>query len=56
MGCIGTSFAQYEMKLIIAEIMLHLNLELVDNYTASFKRSGPIFAPSHGMPIRVNRK
>lgn len=53
--CIGAAFAQYEMKIIIAQIMLNLDLALADNYKAAFERRGPVFAPSHGLPVLVNK-
>lgn len=54
--CIGAAFAQYEMKIIIAQIMLNLDLSLTDNYKAVFERRGPVFDPSRGLPVIVNKR
>ena len=54
--CIGAAFAQYEMKIIITQIMLKLDLSLTDNYRAAFERRGPVFAPSRGLPVIVNKR
>ena len=49
--CIGAAFAQYEMKIIIAQILIHLELKLKDNYTTKLERKGPVFGPSNGLPV-----
>lgn len=49
--CIGAAFAQYEMKIIIAQILLHAELELKENYVAKLKRKGAVIAPSQGLPV-----
>jgi cytochrome P450 len=51
--CIGAAFAQYEMKIIIAQILLHTELELKENYVAKFQRKGAVIAPSKGLPVIV---
>ena len=51
--CIGAAFAQYEMKIIIAQILIHLELKLQDNYLAKPERKGPVIAPSGGLPVIV---
>lgn len=51
--CIGAAFAQYEMKIIIAQILLHAELELKENYVAKFVRKGGVIAPSQGLPVTV---
>ena len=51
--CIGAAFAQYEMKIIIAKILLNRDLSLPSNYIADFERSGPVFSPSGGLPVVV---
>ncbi|MDP3562084.1 MAG: cytochrome P450 [Legionellaceae bacterium] len=51
--CIGSAFAQYEMKIIIAQILMHTELALIDNYTTKLTRKGFIFGPSNGLPVKV---
>lgn len=51
--CIGAAFAQYEMKIIMAQILLHADLELKENYVPEMVRKGAVFAPSHGLPVIV---
>jgi hypothetical protein len=41
------------MKIIIAQILMHIELKLEDNYIAKPERKGPVIAPSGGMPIVV---
>ena len=51
--CIGAAFAQYEMKIIIAQILMHIELKLKDNYTTKLERKGPVFGPAGGLPVFV---
>ena len=53
--CIGAAFAQYEMKIIIAQILLHVELEFKENYIAKPVRKGPVFAPSGGVPVIIKK-
>lgn len=52
--CIGAAFAQYEMKTIIAQILLHTELALKNSYLAKFERKGLVIVPSDGMPVIKN--
>ncbi|MBO3461446.1 cytochrome P450 [Aetokthonos hydrillicola Thurmond2011] len=49
--CIGMAFAQYEMKVVLAKILLQLELALVDNRDVHPKRRGLVTAPAH--PIQM---
>ena len=51
--CIGAAFAQYQMKIIIAEIFLHAELELKAGYTTKLERRGVVISPSRGLPVIV---
>lgn len=45
-GCIGSAFAMYEMKLIIANILTRFNLKLVDSKPVKPVRRGITIVPS----------
>ncbi len=49
--CIGAAFAQYEMKIIIAQMLLHTHLSLLKNYVPKPERKGVVLAPSGGLPV-----
>ncbi len=49
--CLGASFATYQMKIAIAEILSRAELKPVDGYTAHATRRGIAFAPSDGLPV-----
>ena len=53
--CIGAAFAQYEMKIIIAQILMRIKLKLKDNYIAKPERKGPVIAPSGGVPVIIQK-
>jgi cytochrome P450 family 110 len=46
--CIGMAFAMFEMKLVLATIMSHLDLTVVDNIAVKPIRRGVTLAPSGG--------
>ncbi|MBD2694458.1 cytochrome P450 [Anabaena catenula] len=46
--CIGMAFAMFEMKLVLATVMSHLDLTLVDNIAVKPIRRGVTLAPSGG--------
>ena len=53
--CIAQKFAMNEMKLVIAKILLHFQLE-VDEDKRSFKRSSRIsVTPSPAVMVRVKK-
>ncbi|BAY47876.1 cytochrome P450 [Scytonema sp. HK-05] len=49
--CIGMAFAQFEMKVVLAKILLQLELALVDNRDVRPKRRGLVTAPAQ--PIQM---
>jgi len=49
--CIGAAFASYQMKIVLAEILLHTELRAVEGYTARLERRSIAFAPSRGLPV-----
>ncbi len=52
-GCIGSAFAMYEMKLIIASILTRFNLELVDRKPVKPVRRGITIVPSGKLKMFV---
>ncbi len=52
-GCIGASFAMYEMKLILATIIQKFALELVDKKPVKPVRRGITIVPSGGVSMKV---
>lgn len=55
-GCIGSAFAVYEMKLILATILQKFELELVDKKPAKPIRRGITIVPSGGVSMMVKGK
>ena len=51
--CLGAAFATYEMKIVLAEILLRTELRLAPGYTPRMVRRGITFAPSEGVPVVV---
>ncbi|MEO1429880.1 MAG: cytochrome P450 [Cyanobacteria bacterium J06633_8] len=52
-GCIGSAFAVYEMKLILATILSRFKLELVDKKPVKPVRRGITIVPSGGVSMTV---
>jgi cytochrome P450 len=52
-GCIGSAFAMYEMKLILATILSRFKLELVDRKPVKPLRRGITIVPSGGVSMKV---
>ncbi len=52
-GCIGSAFAVYEMKLILATILSQFELQLVDKKPVKPVRRGITIVPSGGVPMIV---
>ena len=53
--CVGEAFAQYEMKLVLATILSHYELELADNREARPQPPGTTFPPAVKMLLRGKR-
>lgn len=53
--CVGAAFALYEMKIVLAEIVRRVELELQPGYEARVIRRSVTLAPSEGMPVVVAR-
>ena len=49
--CLGAAFANYQMKIVIAQILLRVELRKTEGYTAKATRRGIAFAPSEGLPV-----
>ena len=49
--CIGYAFAQFEMKLVLATVLSHFQLALVDNRPIKAVRRGITLTPSKGVPM-----
>ncbi|MBE9211055.1 cytochrome P450 [Nostoc sp. LEGE 06077] len=46
--CLGMAFALFEMKLVLATVLSHVDLSLVDNYSVKPIRRGVTLGPSSG--------
>jgi len=49
--CIGMAFALYEMKVVLAQVLLRLELRLAPGYRMKLVRRSITLAPSRGMPV-----
>lgn len=49
--CIGAAFAQYQMKIVIAEVLSRVMLHTAPGRTIRVVRRGIVFAPSTNMPV-----
>lgn len=54
--CIGAAFAHYEIKIVLAEILQHTDLELTEGYIPKPIRKGIVISPADGLPISVKKK
>ncbi|BAY10583.1 cytochrome P450 [Calothrix sp. NIES-2098] len=54
--CIGAAFAMFEMKLVLATILSHYSLELLDKVPLQPVRRGIVFAPPGGVHLAVKEK
>lgn len=54
--CIGLAFAQFEMKIALAQIISRLELELVDNGEVRPQRRGLVTAPDRSIQLVVKGK
>jgi cytochrome P450 family 110 len=52
-GCIGTAFSMYELKLVLATILMRFQLELADNRPVRPVRRGITIVPSGGVKMVV---
>jgi cytochrome P450 len=54
--CIGAAFAMYEMKILLAQVVLRTNLELPANYQGRVTRRSITFTPEKGMLVKVKSR
>ncbi|MBW4565274.1 MAG: cytochrome P450 [Mojavia pulchra JT2-VF2] len=54
--CIGAAFAMFEMKLVLANILSHYSLELLDKVPLQPVRRGIVFAPPGGVHFMPKEK
>ncbi len=54
--CIGAAFALFEAKIVLAEVLRHVELELVPGYVGHVESRGVTFAPRGGVPARVKAR
>ncbi|WP_414551848.1 cytochrome P450 [Anabaena sp. CCY 0017] len=54
--CIGSAFALFEMKLVLATILSNYSLELLDTVPLKPVRRGIAFAPNGGVNLKVKDK
>lgn len=51
--CLGMAFAQFEMKLVLVDILMKWHLKLQDNRPIKPVRRGVTIAPAKGVPIQA---
>ena len=51
--CLGMAFALYEMKIVLAQILVTTNLELADPSPTRAVPRGFFIAPAKGLPVRL---
>ena len=51
--CLGYAFALFEMKLVLATVLSHVELELLDNRPLKSARRGFTFTPEGGVKMKV---
>ena len=54
--CIGMAFASYEMKVVLATILAHVDIAAAPGSRVRLVRRGITLAPSGGMPVVVTRR
>ncbi|WP_373526103.1 cytochrome P450 [Nostoc sp.] len=54
--CIGMAFAMFEMKLVLATVLSHWQMELADSKPVQPVRKGIIFSPAGGVQMVVKGK
>jgi cytochrome P450 family 110 len=54
--CLGMAFALYEMKVVLAEVLLRVALRPLPGYEPRLVRRSVTVAPSQGMPLVVERR
>ncbi|MFB2976230.1 cytochrome P450 [Microseira sp. BLCC-F43] len=53
--CIGAEFALFEMKMALATILSHWEIELIDPQSVKPVRKGAVLSPAKGLQMRVTR-
>jgi cytochrome P450 len=51
--CVGEALAQFEMKIVLATILLNYNLELSDRKPVKPQRRGVTLAPAGGIKMTL---
>ena len=54
--CIGMAFAQFEMKLVLATVLSHWQMELADGFSVKPVRRPVLLGPSVGVRMVVKGK
>ena len=54
--CIGAAFAQFEMKIVLAEVFQRVQMKLRPGYQARVRLRHVTFTPSKGVPVIVEHK
>jgi cytochrome P450 family 110 len=54
--CIGATFATYEMKIVLAEVLSTMELSPVPGYRVKVVRRSIAFSPSQGLPVIAARR
>jgi cytochrome P450 len=54
--CIGVAFAHYEMRIVIASVLARFRVHPMRGIDITPERRGVTIAPSHGMPVILERR
>ena len=54
--CLGMAFTLYEMKIVLAEILLRLSVHVVDRKVPRVTRRAVTFAPRGGVPVVIEAR
>ena len=54
--CLGMAFALYEMKVVLATVLAHVEMAAAPGYRMRMVRRAITLAPSEGMPLVVERR
>ena len=54
--CLGMAFALVEMKIVLAEVLIRVELRAAPGYRVRVVRRSVTLAPSEGMPVVVERR
>jgi cytochrome P450 len=54
--CLGASFAEFEMRIVLREVLVRCRLQAASDRAERMKRRAFTFSPRHGTPVLVEHK